>query len=214
MGCAHQKANKLLVELEQIGLIERKRQGQVHPTKIYVKNFIECPYSAIKNDEKQNSKGITISTQECPNSSSNNTDVINTKMNNTDLILSKDTDMDERDAYQAYFMEQLEFPYLLQEFTLHQDRLYEILELLVDTVSSNRSFIYVAGDRKPINVVKSRVMKLDSSHIQYVMNCLDENSTDIRNIKQYLLATLYNAPLTISNYYTALVQSDRANGRI
>lgn len=86
--------------------------------------------------------------------------------------------------------------------------LYEILELLVETVTSRKKFLRICGEEKPKEVVKSRLMKLDSSHIQYILECLKENSTQIRNIKQYLLATLYNAPVTVDSYYSAQVRHE------
>ena len=93
-------------------------------------------------------------------------------------------------------------------------RITEIMELILDTVCSKRKTIRIAGDDKPLEVVKSRFMKLDYSHISYVLSCLKENSTQVRNIKQYLLAALYNAPLTISNYYQAMYNNDHANGLV
>ena len=72
----------------------------------------------------------------------------------------------------------------------------------------------IAGDEKPVNVVKGRFMKLDMEHIRYVMNCLQESTAKIRNIKQYLLAALYNAPATIDSYYRAEVSHDMAEGKI
>jgi len=84
----------------------------------------------------------------------------------------------------------------------------EIAELIVDTVCSARKTIRIAGDDYPAEVVKSRFMKLDSSHVRYVMDCMRDNTTYVRNIKKYLLAALYNAPSTISNYYSSLVQHD------
>ncbi|MCF0126951.1 MAG: hypothetical protein HUJ70_00200 [Pseudobutyrivibrio sp.] len=94
------------------------------------------------------------------------------------------------------------------------DMIDEIFELIIDTVCSNRQTIRIAGDDKPINVVKSRFMKLDSGHIQFVLDGMKENTTLIRSMKQYLLAALYNAPLTISNYYSSLVKHDMATGKI
>ena len=90
--------------------------------------------------------------------------------------------------------------------------LYEILELLVETVTSRKKFLRICGEEKPKEVVKSRLMKLDSSHIQYILECLKENSTPIRNIKQYLLATLYNAPVTVDSYYSSQVRHDMGWG--
>ena len=89
-----------------------------------------------------------------------------------------------------------------------EDMLREMFELLVDTVCSKRRFIRIAGDDKPAEVVKAQLMKLNSDHLRFVLMCLKENTTQVRNIRQYLLATLYNAPLTMSNYYTARVQHD------
>ena len=82
----------------------------------------------------------------------------------------------------------------------------------METVTSRKKFLRICGEEKPREVVKSRLMKLDSSHIQYILECLKENSTQIRNIKQYLLATLYNAPVTVDNYYSAQVRRDMGWG--
>ena len=82
---------------------------------------------------------------------------------------------------------------------------------MVDTICSQRSIIRIAGDDKPKEVVKARFLKLDSGHIRYVMDCLNNNCSKIRNVKQYLLTVLYNAPLTINNYYQQLVNYDMNN---
>ena len=89
-----------------------------------------------------------------------------------------------------------------------------IMELILDTVCSHKKTIRIAGEEKSANVVKSRFMKLESSHIQYVMACMKENTTKVRSIRQYLLAALYNAPITIASYYQSLVNNDMATGKI
>ena len=86
--------------------------------------------------------------------------------------------------------------------------LREMLELLVDTVCSKRRFIRIAGDDKPAEVVKAQLMKLNGDHLRFVLMCLKENNTQVRNIRQYLLATLYNAPMTMHSSYAARVQHD------
>ena len=91
---------------------------------------------------------------------------------------------------------------------IDREQLDEIVDLIVDTVCSARKVIRIAGDDYPAEVVKSRFMKLDSSHVQYVMDCMKDNTTYVRNIKKYLLAALYNAPTTINSYYSSLVQHD------
>lgn len=116
--------------------------------------------------------------------------------------------MTERRWYEKYFRDSIEYDYLLQDYPYEHDTLEGLLELLVDTCCSRREYIRIAGDDKPREVVKSRFMKLDSNHIRYVMNCMKDNTTDVRNIKQYLLAALYNSPLTISSYYQAKVNHD------
>ena len=92
-------------------------------------------------------------------------------------------------------------------------RLDELVELLVDTVCSKRSNIRIAGDDVPAEAVRSRLLKLEAPHIQYVLDTLKDNPPRIRNIKQYLLAALYNAPLTIENYYAAQIEHDLCGGK-
>ncbi|MCF0187265.1 MAG: replication initiator A domain-containing protein, partial [Bacteroidaceae bacterium] len=125
-----------------------------------------------------------------------------------------DKDEDERQTYYEYFREQLAYEALLNDFPYEEHLLEEILDLIVDTVCTRRKQIRIAGDDKPVNVVKSRFMKLTYSHISYVLSCMKESSPDIRNIKQYILAALYNAPMTIDNYYSAMYHNDHANGLI
>ena len=116
--------------------------------------------------------------------------------------------MQERESYRELILDNIEYDFLVQNERMDRDRLDELVELIVDTVCSRRETIRIAGDDYPAEVVKSRFMKLDSSHVRYVMDCMRDNTTYVRNIKKYLLAALYNAPSTISNYYSSLVQHD------
>jgi len=120
--------------------------------------------------------------------------------------------MRERESYRELILENIEYDYLIQSHQLDRDRLDELVELMVDTVCSRRETIRIAGDDYPAEVVKSRFLKLDSSHIEYVLDRMRENTTYVRNIKKYLLATLYNAPATIGSYYTSLVSHDLYGG--
>ena len=117
-------------------------------------------------------------------------------------------EMDERRSYEKYFREHLYIDDLKQSYPYDHGRIDEILELLVDTVCSTAKTIRCAGEDRPAEVVKSRFMKLDYGHIQYVLDCIHDNTTDIRNIKAYMLTTLYNAPITIDHYYQAKVNHD------
>ena len=196
MNCADNKATKLMNELEEkCGLIERKRQGQGKPNLIYVKNFISSvdnsggqpPESRFKTRENHDSGVVKTTNQES---------------------LKSREEMRARMICESFFEDQIEYDYLLDQYPYERETIRGILDLLVDTYCSKRKYIRVAGDDKPADVVKSQIAKLNSSHIQYVMDCLKENTTDVRNIKQYLLAALYNAPTTISPYYQAKVNYD------
>ena len=115
---------------------------------------------------------------------------------------------DNRTLYQKYFARQLGFEALIAGHPDDEDMLREMLELLVDTVCSKRRFIRIAGDDKPAEVVKAQLMKLNGDHLRFVLMCLKENTTQVRNMRQYLLATLYNAPMTMHSSYAARVQHD------
>lgn len=116
----------------------------------------------------------------------------------------------ERQKYLELIHKNIEYPFLLQEY--RKEELDELVELMVDTICSQRSVIRIAGDDRPKEVVKSRLLKLDYGHIRYVLDSLNKNCSKIRNVKQYLLAVLYNAPLTINNYYQQLVNHDMGGG--
>ena len=122
---------------------------------------------------------------------------------------------EEKDAYKIHeeiIKDNIEYQHLINEKRLERDRIDEILDLILETVCSKRKKILIAGDEYPAELVKAKFMKLDSSHIEFVLNCMQENTTKVRNIKQYLKAVLFNAPSTIGNYYTALVNHDMYGG--
>ncbi len=120
--------------------------------------------------------------------------------------------MEAREIYREIVYGNIEYDILREDNTVNCDQLDEIAELIVDTVCSARKTIRIAGDDYPAEVVKSRFLKLDSSHVQYVIDCMKNNTTYVRNIKKYLLAALYNAPATINSYYSSLVQHDLYGG--
>ena len=122
--------------------------------------------------------------------------------------------MGARECYREVILDNIEYSYLVQDSHIDREQLDEIVDLIVDTVCSARKVIRIAGDDYPAEVVKSRFMKLDSSHIEFVFDCLSKNTSEIRNIKKYLLAMLFNAPSTINGYYTALVAHDMNTGKI
>lgn len=116
------------------------------------------------------------------------------------------------EIYRDIIRENIEYDILIQDPHTDREQLDEIVDLILETVCSARKTIRVAGDDYPAEIVKSKLLNLDSMHIQFVFDCMRENTTKIRNIKKYLLAVLFNAPSTINGYYTALVAHDMANG--
>ena len=194
--CADNKATRLLRELEEFGLIERKRRGQGKPCLVYVKNFSsESSKESVKNRDNDDSCGSKIACQDPVKSRGIKKKENKTEMNNTNLILSDESEkMKNRELLEEYFSHSIEIDLLLRLYPDDEDTLYQIVNLLVDTCDSKRKLIRIAGDDKPAEVVCSRLKKLNADHIRFVLNCLAENTSPIRNMKQYLLAALFNAP--------------------
>ena len=216
LACGNKKAVGLLRELEVgAGLIERRRQGLGKPNLIYVKNFIKGNFLKCPNDT---SVSVQSTVHDVSKGHGNKTDKNYTDLSETDPFLSdvaagtESEGKDDRTRYQDYFFQEFGLDALMKANPEDEDMLREMLELLVDTVCSKRRFIRIAGDDKPAEVVKAQLMKLNSDHLRFVLMCLKENTTLVRNMRQYLLAALYNAPLTMNNYYTARVQHDFKTG--
>ena len=217
--CADNKATKLMKELESCGLIERKRRGLGKPSLIYVKNFIsESSEPRIQNRDFHDSGTVKNATLESLKSRGIKNNQNNTDLSETDPFLSgvaagtESEGKDDRTRYQDYFFQEFGLDALMKANPEDEDMLREMLELLVDTVCSKRRFIRIAGDDKPAEVVKAQLMKLNSDHLRFVLMCLKENTTQVRNMRQYLLATLYNAPMTMHSSYAARVQHDFKTG--
>ena len=204
LRCADNKATRLLRELEEFGLIERKRRGQGKPCLVYVKNFsAESSKESVKNRDNDDSCGSKITCQDPVKSRGIKKKENKTEMNNTNPILSDESEkMRNRELLEEYFSCSLEIDLLLRLYPDDEDTLYQIVNLLVDTCATKRKTLRIAGDDKPAEVVvRSRFMKLNADHIRFVLKCLAANSSPIRNMKQYLLASLYNAPTTMQLFY-------------
>ena len=120
--------------------------------------------------------------------------------------------VEEMQSYRDLVLENIEYDHLCREFATYREDLDEIVELIVETVCARRKTTRIAGADFPHEVVRSRFLKLDSSHIEFVMECLHNNTTEVRNMKQYLLTVLFNAPTTMNNHYTAQVNHDMHAG--
>ena len=154
-------------------------------------------------------------------SCTNNTHINNIDMRKTDPInlsaesanpgekvVSMDDPMRIRKQYEDYLREKLRIDVLIQNNPCDVGRINEIFNLMLDVLCSTAKTIRISGDDKPIDVVRAQFMKIDSGHMEYILDCFKHQITDIRNVKQYLLATIYNAPLTIDHYYISKVNYD------
>ena len=213
--CADNKATKLLRELENFGLIERKRRGLGKPSLVYVKNFSsDLSNERVQNRENHESGSPKNACQDSPKSRCNKNKKSKTERNNTNPILSDELEkMKNRKLLEEYFSRSLEIELLLRLYPDDEDTIYQIVDLLVDTCDSKRKLIRIAGDDKPAEVVLSRLKKLNADHIRFVLDCLAANTSPTRNMKQYLLAALFNAPTTIQLYYQNKVNHDLAARR-
>ena len=209
LGCADNKATKLFRELEKFGLIERKRRGLGKPNLIYVKNFADPRF---RNREKNGSGAADSAQPEAAKSRGNKTEWNKTEGSEPDPFSSDvEDEPGERTRLEAYFMQSLEVDLLLRVCPDEEETIDQIVNLLVDTCSSKRRMLRVAGDDKPAEVVRSRFMKLNADHIRFVLKCLAESTAPVRNMKQYLLAALYNAPTTMQLYYQNQTNHDLSN---
>ena len=226
-----------LNELEAAGYI-RRRQTTDASGKFSSNEYIiyERPEEPEPSLEKPSSENPTTEKPMTEKPSSGNPTQLNTKKSNTKKSITdlsstdsfpfpsgetaagppeanrRETDTDQMELYRDLIKENISYEILRQDMPYDCDRLDEIVELMVETVCSTRKQIRVSGSDYPAQVVKSRLLKLDSEHIRFVFDCLKQNTTRVRNIRQYLLAVLFNAPTTIGNYYSALVNHDMHGG--
>ena len=217
-------------ELEKAGYITRRQgrdeKGKMTAIEYTIYEFPQPPKPKIPVSENPISDNPTteIPVSENPtqlNKDRSTKDLLNTDVSSTYSIpFQKEaaapperkgngyTNMDTVRAYEEIIKDNIEYPYLIQDKSVDKGMLDEIVSLMLETVCTRRKMIRIAGDDYPAELVKSKFMKLNSSHIRFVLDCMHKNTTKIRNIKKYLLAVLFNAPNTIDSYYTALVNHD------
>lgn len=209
LNCKTDKAVKLLAELDSskgIGLIERIKQGQGKPTKIYVKKFV-----ASDNDGKNPDFGkIEVKTTENQKSGlrqKRNQDFGFSECNNTEnnkLEINKGIDKtDEIDETRQAIHSQIEYDILAQEYG--ESALNEISELMLEVYCTEAAILKIGKRNIPTALAKERLQMLNSAHIEYIFESLRASPANIKNIKAYLLECLFNAPITIKHYYQAKV---------
>lgn len=231
-------------ELEKAGYIVRSRErdekGRLRGADYVIYEQPQPPTSDLPTLENPTLDNPTLEKPTLENPTQLNKDISSKEKSITDVsitdpipILSRPSPLEDEAAqpperkgteaksqsaieiYRQIIMDNIEYEHLCQHVKgIDRETLDEIVDLLVETVCSARKTIRIAGDDYPAELVKSKFMKLDSSHIEFVFDCLSKNTSEIRNIKKYLLAMLFNAPSTINGYYAALVAHDMNTGKI
>ena len=221
-----------LRELEAAGYIVRHklrdRQGRISDTEyvIYEQPQLRKPDTDSPDTENPYMDKPDTEKPAELNIEKSNTQKQNTHGSSTDSIPFRETaaaqlperkgrdamSVSEIENYRELILENIEYDYLCREFSTYREDLDEIVELMVETVCAKRKTTRIAGSDFPHEVVRSRFLKLDSEHIRFVMDGMQKNTTEVRNMKQYLLAVLFNAPTTISNHYTVQVNHDMNTG--
>ena len=257
LGCGKDKAVRLFKELDKsggIGLIERRKQGQGKPTRIYVKNFTLPPdpekctpsqapeeppaqtsekpksgllgASEVLTSEIPKSALLESRSPDCGKSAANKTDKNKTELSDTELSIYPPVPapspprrqmgvrdrIEQMDTYRALIHENICYGELLQDHPYDADLIDGYVELMVEVCCTGRETVRVNQDDIPAAVVRSRFLKLDREHILYVMESMQRNTTQVVNVRAYTLSALYNAPVTIGQYYTSQVSHDMAQG--
>lgn len=184
LKCGHDKATKLIRELEYFNLITRNKQGLGRPDMIYVKDITESEKSAVVNAEKQECGASEIGTCESEKSAGNNTDVSKTNSSYTEQSFSYE-------EIEAKIQEQIEYSILSERN--YGKVLDEIVSLLTDTYCTTESFVRISKRQISTQTFRVRISKLTAEHIEYVIDSLEKNEGRIRNIRAYLLTALYNS---------------------
>ncbi len=224
--CKNDKALKLLAELDTkkgFGLIERVKQGQGRPTKIYVKRFIlppeklddESQQSRISEVEKTESKTSEKSksavrksrSQDFGKTDTNNTEKNHTEYSKTELSIYPSGEMDVIDGYRERVKENISYELLMELYPYTQE-IGEIVELMVEVFCTQEEFVKIGKKQVYTALLKDRLQQLNYTHIEYIMESMKASTAEIRNIKAYLLEALFNAPVTMNSYYQAKVNHD------
>ena len=214
LGVGRTKAFELLADLEDCGLIKRRRQGHCKPNQIYVGHFFQPDRNPdFMKSGKRTSGSSDNGPHEVQYTDPNNNDINKTKRRDINPIYPCDgmDGMDADNALKDYLEEQCCFEILKQDYPHRETYIDSIRDLMVDICTSTAPTIRINSEERPTSTVKCRFMKLNTEHIRYVMDCLKGNATKITNIRAYLLTALFNAPVTIDHYYTALVNYDMAH---
>ena len=238
-GCANGKAGKTLKQLVDAGLVDRTYQGQGKASLLYVKKILsDMSKSHPKTCEKNTSRDAKIASLDMRKSHGINTEINNTDFNNTEnnnLISSnlikiyppgykeqekndeirrdeKTDNLSDVAKIKRSVLEHIDADSLKQRFPYNRELIDQIANLMVDVISDDVEYFVIGGAKKNPELVKDQFKTLDYSHVAYVIDSLKSNTTEVRNMRQYLIASLYNAPLTIDAHYESQVAHDTYRG--
>lgn len=216
------KCVRIFAELISAGLIERKKLGQGRASMIYVKNVFppendeEVSKENIKKSQNETSRGsenepLEVHKTNLNNNNINKTEINKTESNNHPIFsyhenIKRRDEMIRREKTAAEIKENIEYDVLKERYS--KEKLSSIVDIITDCVCSDNEFFFIGKERLPSPLVKKRMMMLNSLHIEYVFDCLSKNTSNVKNIKSYLVSTLYNAPQTMEFYYDMCVARD------
>ncbi len=235
LGCSQPTLRKSLKQLIDSGLMEEERMGLNRANRIYltavtlvntgVKDSFspECKNLSVQTEKNLQSRGKESFTQECKKFSPNDTEYNNTDFSDTESNHIHQSDQEDdgydvieiRDHYEKVIKKNIAYDYVIQYKIGRKDDVESIVGIMADICAMQDSAnVKVNGNLQPVSVVKERFLQIDSMHLEYIMDCLEENPSNVRNIRAYLITTIFNAPTTISQYYRSKVNHDMHSGRM
>lgn len=214
IGCGVKKVINLVKELKTFGLISTKRVGLTKPNMIYIKQFFEE-----KKSKKSNEKPLEKEHKEKDNNKSSLKENISNALNkaknigfNKSTENAKSLEANNYEKYKSIIKENISYEYLIKQNPFEKDRVLEMVDIMAETLISTKKSLTISGNEIPINIVKNTFLKLNMFDIEYVLETLSNTHTDIKNIKAYLITTLYNSAKTKSNYYSQKLNADIYRG--
>ena len=232
LGCSQPTLRKSIKQLQTCGLMEEERMGFNRANRIYL-TAVTFENKGVKDSFTPDSKNLSFRTeknlhssmkesfsQECKDFTPNDTNINNTDFNDINPIYpsGKDNDgydvIEIRDHYMKMIKKNIEYDILALNKSGHIEDIENIVQIMTDVCCiPDGANIKVNGNELPVGVVRSRFLNIDSIHIEYILASLEENPSDVRNIRAYLITTIYNAPSTISQYYRSKVNHDMYSGK-
>lgn len=206
LGRSDRTISKAMKQLAEVGLIEKKKRGQGKTDIIYVMNFTRADKTytkeAVQEEKTENGISDRIDIEDVSEENGHQ----NGEFRSEEITILKEEQ--EKEVYRKKIKQQLEYNVLIKRHQVEKEIIDAMIEILTDIFISGRKTYKISGDDIPANEVQNRIKRLNIQHIEYIIECLNRNTKEIRRPDNYLLTSLYNAPITIGLYYKAQVQHD------